>query len=1535
MDAVHRAAGGLRIDLVDIVDIGFQIGIAQVVQIDHDELFLLLVPICVDGQRVGVVRQRFPGFKGVLVLVRQDEDACGGFARAVRHIGSEGAGLAIIQCHGLNRLAGVQGRVGIHRVDVGAHGQRVFRLGRAVRRGDNNGDLLVAVVEGNRCLAVRQGLSVYRYRRVRGHGGRVNVYRFGAGRHLSDQPVGLAYGVVFTERMGRAEAGHAVFRIARCGDLEVCQLGNAGVVLAAQDSCFLAVHADEVAGAVIRIAVAREGRAVRAAGVAHGNAHGSRGAVVHDVLRRLDNRIQVADQVVDLIIVMAGPGDERIQIDFARGIERQHLVLEYLDAGQQHAHVVGSQRQRVSHAAAVAAERVGRIQDAMLLIEQQHAAGGVAGHIVVVQYHAAEVKLVAFLNGGEDVGGQIVAIVVVHVFIDVAQRHLHILFMDVYCAFCLDKVADLGCVVGMAVRDVQVDFGGACQSACIVVQAFRRARRHARVDQQRAVSALDQVHLVAVVVDDLPDLHAVLVIQQAALVLVLGHAVDRILEGYHIAVRHAFLIGISLEGYLGLLGCAVPTVAGVRADRDQFFDFRAARAGIRRKLGLVKYLGGPRGPGVAAIERVLDGRALGIREQRHILGHREGARGIRIKRVGVVVVIRVGIGGRNLIHVGADDRNRIGPGLLAVRGNAGYGEGGLVAGQLKHRRLAGGHFRAVDGDRAVGGSRRRLDFDLGDRIIHGCGEVQLVRRLAHRLDVVRILPVEVDAEVFILPQQVARYARQADGQVGQLCDGGGVAAVAFLGQEVRQVEVDARPVDVGQAVAHKRGAGVGQVVGRRLVAVQRAQGRGQRVLALVHDLLHSRLEIFKIGALAVQHNVVVAGQDVGDPAVQLLERDLQGGQVNVHRVRRAFAELHPEGVGQVRAVVAHLVGGEQVAGGRVKQHDACDLVARHFNDFKFHVAQRVDVAVGQGGELVFIRRVRFFLGLEHACCNTLFLDVAAQGFNTALVDIDLCAQRLIFLAQELERHLHMVRVRVADDQVDRLAFADDLTRCRVQVGRCVRVKVARIEHHGALRTLDQIHLVAVIVLDQPDIFHLVAVPVERRADFQLAARLAGYRIVPAGNLARAAVAHGNRLDVVGLFAGLVFLFRGRAVTCRLLDHDLLVLIGIELFAVGRRVGGCVLAFRDLIIDVCAFLSRQRDIVGHVVVKYAQALGGFLALGQRVCIRCVRGGRAAGAAGRAAGRTAGRAAGALGLERRGRNLNRLPVDGAAQRGDRAGIAAQDQVFLDGDAVQRNAGGLDDYNTVPYGGNRPRLGDVIRNHVIQHLDHFCTGDVSLRIKQVAALAVYIALLLERRNIGRRPGGNAAAVGKACRTAAARYRKRACQHAHRFLTGDRVVRPDLPIVAFHYARGRYAQHRIGVVSRTEVGKRVFRLLLIVHDPVNNNRHIPSGNRGVRLEVIIVALDHAVSAPLVNDILRPVSLGVAERYCACQGEHGQQHCTGKDPCQYPFPFHTNSPSFLFDPFSRSRSGSLLPAQGHTAAAPSFAPIIGPVPYTVNTQFI
>ena len=343
-------------------------------------------------------------------------------------------------------------------------------------------------------------------------------------------------------------------------------------------------------------------------------------------------------------------------------------------------------------------------------------------------------------------------------------------------------------------------------------------------------------------------------------------------------------------------------------------------------------------------------------------------------------------------------------------------------------------------------------------------------------------------------------------------------------------------------------------------------------------------------------------------AVYALQRDLQRGQIHVHRVReerrRQVCELHPERIRDVCTVVADLIGREQIAGRGIKQHNACYLMARQLDYVELGAAHVVNVAVFQRFQLCSVGRVCCVLIREHAGGYAELLHVLAQHVDTALVDINLSAQILVFFAQELVRHLHMIGVRVADDKVDRLAFADDLSCGLVQIGRVVCVKVAGIQNHCALGTLHQIHLVAVVILNERYIRNIIAVPVLGCAYLQLVVRNAGNIIIPVCNTAGPAVLHRDRLDVIGLGDRTIR-------TCgRLGDLDLTILVGFKLFACRGRNGCLVRTFRDLVINVCAILCSQRDEISHVVVEYAQALGGLLTLGERVCTRCCRCRRAA-------------------------------------------------------------------------------------------------------------------------------------------------------------------------------------------------------------------------------------------------------------------------------------------------------------------------------------
>ena len=150
------------------------------------------------------------------------------------------------------------------------------------------------------------------------------------------------------------------------------------------------------------------------------------------------------------------------------------------------------------------------------------------------------------------------------------------------------------------------------------------------------------------------------------------------------------------------------------------------------------------------------------------------------------------------------------------------------------------------------------------------------------------------------------------------------------------------------------------------------------------------------------------------------------------------------------AVVADLVGRKQVAGRGIEQHDACHLVSRQLDYIKFRAAHVVNVTVFQRCQLCIIGCACSGLICEHAGGYAKLLDIITQHLNTALVDINLSAQILVFLAQELMRHLHVIRMRVADDKVDRLACADDLSCGLVQVCRVLCIKVAGIQNHCAV-----------------------------------------------------------------------------------------------------------------------------------------------------------------------------------------------------------------------------------------------------------------------------------------------------------------------------------------------------------------------------------------------------------------------------------------------------------------------------------------------------
>ena len=237
-------------------------------------------------------------------------------------------------------------------------------------------------------------------------------------------------------------------------------------------------------------------------------------------------------------------------------------------------------------------------------------------------------------------------------------------------------------------------------------------------------------------------------------------------------------------------------------------------------------------------------------------------------------------------------------------------------------------------------------------------------------------------------------------------------------------------------------------------------------------------------------------------------------------------------------------------------------------------------------------------------------------------------------------------------------------------------------------------------------------------------RDAGNIVVPVRYTAGPAVLHRDCLNVIGLGD------RAFRACGRLGDLDLTILIGIELFACCGRDSCLVCAFRDLIINVRAVLCTQRDEIGHVVIEYAQALGGLLSLGERICARCRRRRRAA------ARRTAGGAARAAGRQSRVMNLDHLAGDFAAGRLDFAGLAAENDRAAQLRLVQRHAGGLDDDNAGALGRYRSGLGDVIRNHVVEQLDYFCAGDIRLRLKAVAAASCDIAVLCKSGYVRHRP-------------------------------------------------------------------------------------------------------------------------------------------------------------------------------------------------------
>ena len=484
------------------------------------------------------------------------------------------------------------------------------------------------------------------------------------------------------------------------------------------------------------------------------------------------------------------------------------------------------------------------------------------------------------------------------------------------------------------------------------------------------------------------------------------------------------------------------------------------------------------------------------------------------------------------------------------------------------------------------------------------------------------------------------------GQVGQICDDRRIFTIGRLREEIRHVYVDTDPVDVLQAVAYYNGAG------GLAQSCHGAQRRRCACRALIYDFLRCSHQIVQIAALTVQYHIVVTGQNAlyRTQAVHALHRDLQRGQVNVHRVCENVriiqtCKLHPEGIGDMCAVVADLIGRKQVARFLIEQHNACYLMTGQLNYIKLGAAKIVNIAVFQQIDVRIINSVRFFRRAVCAGFHAVFFDKFAQNLLATLVDINLCVQLRVLLAHKLMRHLHMVTMRMSNDQIDRLVGTDDLTRCLVQLCLIVYVKQTCIEHHCTLRALHQIHFVAVKVLQKLYARHILAVPVLRCAYLQRVVRIAGYVIVPACNTAGLSVLHRDRLDIVNL-GDRTFLACGR-----LCDLDLSILIGFKLFALGRRYRRLVLAFRDFVVDVRAVLCGQRNGIRHIVVEYAQALGRFLSLGERICTRCRR-------CRRATGRTTSRATStASGYQCGVVNLNYLAGDFAVSRFDLTSLAAK--------------------------------------------------------------------------------------------------------------------------------------------------------------------------------------------------------------------------------------------------------------------------------------
>ena len=156
-----------------------------------------------------------------------------------------------------------------------------------------------------------------------------------------------------------------------------------------------------------------------------------------------------------------------------------------------------------------------------------------------------------------------------------------------------------------------------------------------------------------------------------------------------------------------------------------------------------------------------------IRDRCHILRYRKGTRGIRIKRIGIVVIIRIGIRCRNLLAALLGYDNSVRLGVRAVLCRYLNCKGRSVAGQLALICLAGSDRCAIYRNSCAGGRRCRNDFN---RIRVRCrleGQILLAGR---GRTVGRVLPVYIDAEVRVIPQQVALFALLVYGQVGQICD---------------------------------------------------------------------------------------------------------------------------------------------------------------------------------------------------------------------------------------------------------------------------------------------------------------------------------------------------------------------------------------------------------------------------------------------------------------------------------------------------------------------------------------------------------------------------------------------------------------------------------------------------------------------------------------------------------------------------------------------------------------------------------------------